>query len=74
MGLPRGNKPDRFTANFGRLNAPKCSRVFLRHPSVIMAPEHGGRSVAHEIIKVVYIMVSLGGLGTGRGMFGPKFR
>src|SRR5437868_14776174 len=42
-GLSRGNKPDRFTANFWLLNAPKCSRVFLRHRSVIMAPEHGGQ-------------------------------
>jgi hypothetical protein len=45
----RGNKPDRFTADFWRLNAPKCSRVFLRHRSVIMAPEHRGDFIRHFI-------------------------
>jgi len=56
-GLSRGNKPDRFTANFWRFNAPKWSCVFLRHRFVIMAPEHGGRSVAHQIIEPIYIVI-----------------
>jgi hypothetical protein len=56
-GLSRGNKPDRFTANLWRLNVPKRSRVLLRHRSMIMAPEHCGRSVTHEIIKAVYIVI-----------------
>jgi hypothetical protein len=35
--LLRGNKPDRFTANFWRLNLPKRDRMFLCHRPVIMA-------------------------------------